>query len=783
MISVHCRMVAELLRRAHGKATPAADTTTVSTPRGELNVNIDSLGPAVDALTTSFQRATHESRHVSPPSANKMDVESNTPKSGAIVPRKRGRPRKSDTFIYTHYDTSTPNNSSFYTTAPGSNAHGDLVITPPTKRRGRPPRDLGSELYPTFSLYVNEHYATAETHLNKQNQESHPREPGLDNDLDPMTGGDLSTQVKPISKDSVISWLWNQWWHLPQIQKDHYLNRARSESRARPEFIQNLVAKYPLPAEAIAQVRAVAINNVSTSRNESPMADIILTPTSAAAATTTPTKNHNTNTNDVSGNDQQQQRPSSSSAAPQEEASTPDPYTLFCHEQMPRVSKQFPDWTVQDIERRLAIQWNNMEEEELKRYESDAKALAQKAGSGSATFVGYTGSASWTKARGGSRRAYVLYCRYERPTIVRENVDWDLPEVNKELGRRWKEMPHDEKEKYFAMERAESGYHTNDDMSRSGSPVPTPKSAPLVRQPQTPLAHKVDHHPKIPLSHPLSPRTYIPGKGPSRAYILFSRLTRSSIVKQHSDFDLAAINRELGRMWKEMTSEERTYWEDKAKDTPAKGSTPESRSKNKISGFGAMSASPQSDAARPANTTTAVSYSTTRENTPFVSTPPSITQEPSSPAPFITSGSFNDNRVPPTDVSSSNAVQQQPTNSNNGDNAGMSLTPAQSAEWNGANLKDNDGEAEDIEVNYDNDIDTLVHGNGTHNGNLSHDEPNSKLDDDKSTSTDKISSPVQPTTTSSDNNNNKNNLSTFISHQDGTKDVASDPTHNSSDIK
>ncbi|PIA18230.1 hypothetical protein COEREDRAFT_18120, partial [Coemansia reversa NRRL 1564] len=54
------------------------------------------------------------------------------------------------------------------------------------------------------------------------------------------------------------------------------------------------------------------------------------------------------------------------------------------------------------------------------------------------------------------RRAYVLFCRQERPLLVHANPQWDLPTVNKELGRKWKELTPDQKEVFYDLERKES---------------------------------------------------------------------------------------------------------------------------------------------------------------------------------------------------------------------------------------------------------------------------------------------------------------------------------------
>ncbi|KAJ1917495.1 hypothetical protein H4219_003177 [Mycoemilia scoparia] len=573
MITMHTNMVSKLLSRARSST---ANTSTVSATNENANgnssdVGLDNLSAAYENLKSTLQRtanggagsgraspsapATNSSGGVgAATSGSAMEIEHPKPPVAIaaaggvatppqqVIPRKRGRPRKSDTFIYTHYDTSTPKNNSFYTTAPGQNlglaTQAGMLVTPPTKRRGRPPRDLGSELEPTFALYAKQHYEGCENKLTEKKKST--------------VSSDQAVSAS-VSKDEIMSYLWSQWWYLPQLQKDQYLHRVRLDMRASPEEVQKMVETYPLPQEGVAQVRAVAVNGAS--RHHSPS----VTPGGKVQS--------QASQQDSRKDDRQTPQP------------TVDAYSVFCSEQMPRVRQQFPDWTIEDVERRLAIQWKNMEDEERKQYEGNGKVYFERSSSAKSTDAlgsspsGHGGS-SWAKARGGSRRAYVIFCRHMRPGISLGKEGWDLPDVNKELGRRWKELPSEEKEKYYAMERAESGYNTNDDLSRSGSPVPlTPKSTSLQKQPKTPTTTESDKakhtetkaHAASPSTTPTSSQP-LQSKGPSKGYFLFSRTTRPSIVSRLGNGDLMAINRELQSTWNSLSSEEKKAWDDKASD-------------------------------------------------------------------------------------------------------------------------------------------------------------------------------------------------------------------------
>ncbi|KAJ2464960.1 hypothetical protein EV174_006730, partial [Coemansia sp. RSA 2320] len=60
-------------------------------------------------------------------------------------------------------------------------------------------------------------------------------------------------------------------------------------------------------------------------------------------------------------------------------------------------------------------------------------------------------------------------------------------------------------------------------------------------------------------------------KGPSKAYVFYSRVVRKTVSDSHPEWDLATINRELGRMWKALPTDERQMWESRAMATTNSG--------------------------------------------------------------------------------------------------------------------------------------------------------------------------------------------------------------------
>ncbi|KAJ2318634.1 hypothetical protein IWW52_002447 [Coemansia sp. RSA 2704] len=191
------------------------------------------------------------------------------------------------------------------------------------------------------------------------------------------------------------------------------------------------------------------------------------------------------------------------------------------------------------------------------------------------------------------RRAYVLFCRQERPLLVQANPEWDLPTVNKELGRKWKELTTDQKEVFHDLERKEYESRMVAASVSSGAPGAEPYGTPGYHRNgsyysgiSTPTGSGRPYGGEVAFmarpSKSGAPGGGNPHKGPSKAYVFYSRLNRKGVTSEHPDWDLATVNRELGRMWKTLTLEERHSWEARAAaaaagDVESASSTPQPR--------------------------------------------------------------------------------------------------------------------------------------------------------------------------------------------------------------
>ncbi|KAJ2263922.1 hypothetical protein GGI01_000361 [Coemansia sp. RSA 376] len=529
MISMQCKMIANMLRRsrdASSGSNAVAECRRLAPAPDCSDVMVDALNSAVSTLSTTARRLSGEASPIGDPRSES---------------RKRSRGRHA----YSEAYDNPPSHAGVDASLPHA------TTPPPTKRRGRPPRDYGDELGSAFAMYANECYRQTEMSI-----------------LD-RSGASPSSRVP---KSEVLRVAWENWWLSAQGLKDKYLTLSRHEMAVNETHMLELLLEYPLPSGAIA---------AQASHRHAPPAN----------------------------------RPHSRSPEPV------DPFDVFLSEQIPLLRSKVPDWSDSEIHRRLAVNWNNLSAADREKYSAAAHNSGSAAmASASAVHRNYPAGASQrltprARTQSAPRRAYVLFCRQERPVLVGDNPEWDLPTVNKELGRRWKDLPSDQREIYYAMEKKEaesrlsagdrlSARHTPfassalgpDDGGSPGGPVAGSSSAahmPTYQKPggyfagvsTTPTNGRHTHSGPTTMAHsngrPGSTGAGYPNKGPSKAYVYYSRLIRRSVTDSHREWDLATVNRELGRMWKTLPPDERQMWENRAAAAAAAGdpilSTPRHR--------------------------------------------------------------------------------------------------------------------------------------------------------------------------------------------------------------
>ncbi|KAJ2740534.1 hypothetical protein GGI20_005757 [Coemansia sp. BCRC 34301] len=576
MISMQCRMIANMLRRSRdASGSSAATEHRHLAPASDCgDVMVDTLNSAVSTLSTT-------ARQLSSDASPGGDPRSESRK------RSRGRHGYAESYDspISHAGVDTPLSLA--------------ISPPPTKRRGRPPRDYGDELGSAFAMYANECYGqTEQSILNRSGANPDARVP----------------------KGEVLRVAWENWWLSAQGLKDKYLTLSRHETAVNETNMLELLLEYPLPSGALAAQashRHAPPTNRSHSRSPDPTA----------------------------------------------------PFDAFLNEQIPLLRSKVPDWSDSEIHRRLAVNWNNMPLADREKYSATAARTPGAAAptSGAAAPRNYSGGGGSNsshrltpraRAQSAPRRAYVLFCRQERPVLVADNPQWDLPTVNKELGRRWKDLPHDQRETYYAMEKkeADSRVSSTNRLSAGGTSFASSSLSPdnggtanglTVGSSSTAHASTYQkpggYFAGVSLTTPTNDTQAVarpslisagyPNKGPSKAYVYYSRLVRRSVTDSHPEWDLATINRELGRMWKTLPADERQMWEARASSAASAGdsvsSTP--RRRESPAGYSHTLAAPSATVATtpsPLPSTAAVSGD--NSNTSMPATPVSGSATPMS---------------------------------------------------------------------------------------------------------------------------------------------------------
>ncbi|KAJ1998060.1 hypothetical protein GGI04_005161, partial [Coemansia thaxteri] len=221
-------MIGNMLRRSQN-----ASAGSVTDCRPQTAAIPDSAEGMVDLLNSAVSTLSTTARHMSSEASPIGDPRSES--------RKRSRGRVSSVYAEA-YDSplshAGPDVSLLHATTP-----------PPTKRRGRPPRDYGEELGPAFAMYASEVYKQTELVILDRSGAS----PGA-----------------RIPKNDVLRVVWENWWLSAQGLKDKYLTLSRHEMAVNETHMLELLLEYPLPSGALAAQashRHAPQNNRSLSRS------------------------------------------------------------------------------------------------------------------------------------------------------------------------------------------------------------------------------------------------------------------------------------------------------------------------------------------------------------------------------------------------------------------------------------------------------------------------------------------------------------------------------------
>ncbi|DBA00910.1 TPA: LOW QUALITY PROTEIN: hypothetical protein N0F65_006110, partial [Lagenidium giganteum] len=186
--------------------------------------------------------------------------------------------------------------------------------------------------------------------------------------------------------------------------------------------------------------------------------------------------------------------------------------------------------------------------------------------------IQYTPSPSWfwqgwldslTHAGSGKRRRartdpdapkpyknpYIHFSTEKRRELSEQRPDWTVQQVSSEIGRLWKSMAAGDKKPWVELAQFDKArFQTELDQYLAQRPKHESQDAAIRR---------------VHIPHARKKGKYEP-KPPDTAYICFSKAKRRELVMNHPEMPAQTVSREVGRLWKALTHDERQLWDEVA---------------------------------------------------------------------------------------------------------------------------------------------------------------------------------------------------------------------------
>ena len=150
-----------------------------------------------------------------------------------------------------------------------------------------------------------------------------------------------------------------------------------------------------------------------------------------------------------------------------------------------------------------------------------------------------------------AKSGYILFCAAVRDEVKSENPEVKPSEIMKLLGARWKALSDGEKAPYNREAEADKKRYSAEISNYSPSAEFVKKSKAAAKKSGT--SKKATKDPNAP-------------KRAASAYIIFGQHKRQEVKDAHPEFKSPDIMREIGRLWKELTDEEKQPYNKLASD-------------------------------------------------------------------------------------------------------------------------------------------------------------------------------------------------------------------------
>ena len=229
-------------------------------------------------------------------------------------------------------------------------------------------------------------------------------------------------------------------------------------------------------------------------------------------------------------------------------------YIFFCVDKRQEVIDANPDMSAKDIIKELGRVWrDDTSDEEKKKYQEQsatdkARYEDEMTDYSPPSDLGFVTEKKKKAKRNGPKRgrtSYIFFCTEQRPIIKKENPDMNTKEITSQLGVRWKALSEKEKKPYVKLAQNDKDRYDKEkadyvDEEEDDEPVVEKKSKKEKNSSKKDKTRK------------------------KSGYILFCQEERESMKEDNTDMTNQQITKELGAMWKALSPEEQTDYNERA---------------------------------------------------------------------------------------------------------------------------------------------------------------------------------------------------------------------------
>ena len=225
-------------------------------------------------------------------------------------------------------------------------------------------------------------------------------------------------------------------------------------------------------------------------------------------------------------------------------------YIFFCLEKRTEIKDKNPDMSATDIIKELGRVWReDVSDKDKSKYEklSNKDKTRYEEEMKDYTPPPNISTVVKTKRNGPKRSltAYIFFCKKTRDIMKDEDHKLSPNEVTSELGKRWAALSDKNRIPFFKLAEKDMIRYKNEKKSFVDTNVS-----------DTPNTKKVTKVIKTTTSSKKTSR--------KTGFSLFSKEERSVLKDENSDWNSQQITKELSRLWKELSSEEKDDYNDRS---------------------------------------------------------------------------------------------------------------------------------------------------------------------------------------------------------------------------